>query len=122
MRIEEDLLPAPLLHLPHVEGARVVFERGIELVLQRGLERVNPDPARVRGNGDSGCVVTPGLDMLGQRLETAETAPDAGACEFGREARFVALDGGAKAVGGGEGDAALGEEEVMNQEEGEEGC
>lgn len=122
MRIEEDLLPAPLLHLPHVEGARVVFERGLELVLQRGPERVNPDPARVCGNGDTGRVVTSCFDVLRQRLETAESAPDAGACEFGCEASFVALDGGAEAVGGGEGDAALGEEEIMYQEEGEDGC
>ena len=114
MCVEEDLLPAALLHLAHLGGARVVFERRGELVFKRRFESVNPDPARVRGNWDTGGVVTPGLDVLRQRLETAEAAPDAGACEFGGQARFVALDGGAEAVGGGEGDAALGEEEVVD--------
>lgn len=76
----------------------------------------------MRGSGDAVRVVTSRLNVLGQRIETTETAPDAGACEFGREARFVALNGGAEAMGGGEGDAALGEEEVVYQEEGEEGC
>lgn len=76
----------------------------------------------MRGNWHAGCVVAPRLDVLGQRFEAAEAAPDARACEFGRETGFVALDGGAEAVGGWEGDAALGEEEVVYQEEGEEGC
>lgn len=122
MCVEEDLFPASLLHFAHLGGARVVFECRGELVFERSFESVNPDPARVRGNWDTGRVVTPCLDVLRQRFETAEAAPDAGACEFGGETGFVALDGGAEAVGGWEGDAALGEEEVVDQEEGEEWC
>lgn len=122
MRIEEDLLPSPLLHLAHLEGAGVVLECRSELVLERGLQSVNPDPAWVRGNRHAGCVVAPRLDVLGQRFEAAEATPDARACEFGRETGFMAFNGGAEAVGGGEGDAALGEEEVVYQEKGEEGC
>lgn len=114
MRVEEDLLPASFLHFAHLEGAGIVFECRSELVFERRFESVNPDPAGVRGNWDAGGVVTSRLDVLCQRFEAAEAAPDAGACEFSGEAGFVALDGGAEAVGGGEGDAALCEEEVVH--------
>jgi hypothetical protein len=83
MCVEEDFLAASLLYLPDVQGARVILEGRVELVLERGFERVNPDPAGVRRNWDAGRVVTPCFDVLCQCLEATEAATDASACEFG---------------------------------------
>lgn len=64
--------------------------------------------------GDCGRgVVEARLDVLREGLERAELAADARARELRGETGFVALDGGAEAVRCREGDAALGEEEVV---------
>jgi hypothetical protein len=103
--------PAPL-HLLHGRRALPPRERRRELLVQRRAQGVDADPARVLRDCGRG-VVEPGLDVFCEGRKRAELAPDAGACEFRCETRFVALDGGAEAVRGGEGDAAFGEEEVV---------
>lgn len=63
-----------------------------------------------------------GVNSSPEGLHGRALASYPGPRELGLEARLVLLDGGAQAVGGGQGDAFLSQQQVVREEDGEGGC
>lgn len=104
-------------------GPLVFGKRSCQLVLEGGLESIHAHPPRMLGVFPRGMLFPMESAALHNGLEVLNRGtapPNSGLCELGTQAGLVSVDGEPEDMVRGGSDAALGEQQIVGEEEGKD--